>query len=65
MKKVVSIEETDRGNVIRVEEQYDDGSKAGRSEVIPGQQGSMNLRDRTRRRVQRMAAEWFPHASGE
>ncbi len=55
----VKIEEADRGNVLRVDSE--DGKKAGSSlEVIEGQQGSVNLRDRTRRRVNEIVAEFYP-----
>lgn len=55
----VTIEEADRGNVLRISEE--DGRKSnGSLEVIEGQQGSVNLRDRTRRRVNEIVAAWYP-----
>lgn len=55
----ITIEEAERGNVVRVS--HEDGKKAGTDlEVIEGQQGSINLRDRTRRRVHEIVADWYP-----
>ena len=55
----ITIEEAERGNVVRVG--HADGKKAGDElEVIEGQQGSVNLRDRTRRRVNEIVADWYP-----
>lgn len=62
MKRVISIEEADRGNIVRCEEDYSDGTSAGSTEIIEGQQGSVNLRDRTRRRCQELLSDWFPSA---
>ncbi len=55
----IEIEEYDRGNLVRV--RHEDGKKAGlEGEIIEGQQGSVNLRDRTRRRVGEIVAAWYP-----
>ena len=55
----ITIEEADRGNVLRVS--LEDGKRSqGELEVIEGQQGSTNLRDRTRRRVNEIVSNWYP-----
>lgn len=62
---IVTIDEAERGNVLRV--QFGDPNKKVTEEVeiIEGQQGSVNLKDRTRRRVAEIVAAWYPAARGE
>lgn len=58
---ILTIEEADRGNVLRVA-YTTDTSKAMKEEleIIEGQQGSVNLRDRTRRRVNELVSGYYP-----
>jgi hypothetical protein len=51
----VTVEETPHGNVVR----WDFGSTGG-TEIVKGHQGSVNLRDRTRRFVSDKVADWYP-----
>lgn len=59
---ILTIEEADRGNVLRVA-YTTDASKPMKEEleIIEGQQGSVNLRDRTRRRVSELVAGYYPN----
>jgi hypothetical protein len=54
-KVTVIVEAADRGNVVRVVTDYED-----RLEILEGVQGSVNLRDRTRRRIAEIAASAWP-----
>ncbi len=60
-KLTITIEEADRGNVVRIEN-LDAPKKQGTGwlEIIEGSQGSVNLKDRTRRRLCELVADWYP-----
>lgn len=64
-KVTIVVEEADRGNVLRIVEEWEptDGlptAPLGRLEILEGSQGSVNLRDRTRRRLGEIAASEWP-----
>jgi len=58
-RMTIEVEEAERGNVVRVSSENGKTSDGG-LEVIEGQQGSVNLRDRTRRRLNEIVSSWFP-----
>lgn len=56
----LTIEELDRGNVLHVCVTNGNSGRIEEGEIIEGQRGSVNLRDRTRRRIMEIVQGYYP-----